>query len=122
ALPSLREQLKEFAFFKSFYNWLYDYGVEDQKRKLRMEVAKGLLALVLDEQRFPLLKEWLEFMEVRPAAVATLEIPAATLRPQTLKDEYFRKDTWRLLLDFGRNVNPDLSNYDGGDDSTSVLL
>ena len=71
----------------------YDWAKEEGQKSLGLEMAIGLWQLLLPG-KFALLDEWCTFLtddrEPRP-------VP---------------KDVWNMLLDFSKEVKPDLSNYD----------
>jgi len=82
------------AFFGPFWTWAYVFNCAEGQKSLTLDVARGLTKMLLRPERFPLVAEWVAFLEQAGAKTAV------------------SKDTWALLLDFGRKVRPDLSNYD----------
>ena len=101
-LGSLRDRLKSDAFFAPFWSWAYVMNCAEGQKSLTLDVAKGLTKLLLTRERFPLVAEWCAFLE-----------HCYALEQADKKDKKaISKDTWALLLDFGRRVRPDLSGYD----------
>ena len=82
------------AFFAPFWTWAYVFNCAEGQKSLTLDVARGLTKLLLRPERFPLVAEWVAFLEQAGPKTAV------------------SKDTWALLLDFGRKIKPDLSNYD----------
>jgi len=78
--------------FKDFYMFCFDYAKEKSQKSLTIEVAIELWKLIL-RTKFGLLDHWVEFMQTGPVKAIS-------------------KDSWQLLLDFSRQINSDLSNYD----------
>jgi len=78
--------------FKDFYMFCFEYAKEKSQKSLPVEVAIELWKLIL-RGRFGLIDNWVEFMQTGPVKAIS-------------------KDSWQLLLDFSRQINSDLSNYD----------
>jgi len=90
--PVWKTDLNQPDKFKDFYMFCFDYAKEKTQKSLTIEVAIELWKLIL-KSRFGLLEHWIEFMQTGPVKGIT-------------------RDTWQLLLDFSRQINSDLSNYD----------
>ncbi|XP_061996414.1 uncharacterized protein LOC133714308 [Rosa rugosa] len=95
ALPSMRSELKDKDKFKEVYNFTFDWAKEKGQKSLQLDTAIGMWQLLFAEMtpKWPYVDQWCEFLEERHK----LAIP---------------KDTWNQLLDFVRNVDPSLSNFD----------
>ena len=93
-LEAQRAKLQSDAFFTPFWTWAYVFNCAEGQKSLTLDVAKGLTKMLLRAERFPLIAEWSAFLDQAGPKTAV------------------SKDTWALLLDFGRKVRPDLSNYD----------
>jgi len=87
-----KAELNQAEKFKDFYMFCFDYAKEKSQKSLTVEVAIELWKLIL-RTRFGLLDYWVEFMQTGPVKAIS-------------------KDSWQLLLDFSRQINSDLSNYD----------
>lgn len=74
------------------YAFTFPFSLEPGHKNLPREAAIALWQLLLPPH-FPLLSDWCRFMEERGPKLVT-------------------RDTWTLLLQFARQIKPDLSNYD----------
>jgi len=92
-LPSWRSELDDNQSFKEFYHFLFECGKTSNQKSLDLETAVVLWRLAL-KTRFKFLEVWIEYLENQQ------------------KGRGISKDTWHLLLDFSRQVNKDMSNYD----------
>lgn len=99
-LPSLRSELSKPAVFTPFWTWAYEYSCEDGQKSIPLDVVKPLTQMLLNAERFPLVEDWIQFLETQTRTVT--------------------KDTWALLLEFGKLVKPDLSNYEASGDAWPV--
>lgn len=100
-LPSLKESLNNEEDFRNFYMFAFDYNKPIEQRSLPIEVARQLFPLLLDG-RFAHIELWNEFLEGRKHAIS--------------------RDTYSLLLDFTRNIDYDLKNFDEENGAWPVLL
>eukprot|EP01114_Cavostelium_apophysatum_P009562 TRINITY_DN2272_c0_g1_i1.p1 TRINITY_DN2272_c0_g1~~TRINITY_DN2272_c0_g1_i1.p1 ORF type:complete len:253 (-),score=59.28 TRINITY_DN2272_c0_g1_i1:36-794(-) len=92
-IPSLRAELSDDRTFREFYHFLFEYGKPTPQSKiLDIDVASELWRMVLKE-KFRHLELWLTY-----------------LQEQSVKA--ISRDTWNLVLEFGKQVNSDMSNYD----------
>lgn len=92
-LEKLRAELWDERIFKNFYLWVFKYAKEGNARSLDAQSAVELWKLIL-EDRFKYLKEWCEFVtEVKKAKTIS-------------------KDTWNQLLEFKKQVQNGIENYD----------
>ncbi|OMJ92129.1 hypothetical protein SteCoe_5117 [Stentor coeruleus] len=80
-LPVLRRELSDPVKFKGIYNFVYGFSRETGMRNLSLESAVQLWRLLLGN-RFPLLENWIGFLEKRE------------------RKYDISKDTWEMLLDF----------------------
>jgi len=93
-LPSLRAEISESHQFKDFYYYMFDYGRGSGNQKcLEMDVAIELWKLTLKE-KFRFLDLWTAYLQ------------------EMHNGRGVTKDTWLLLLEFSKQINADLSNYD----------
>ena len=80
---------------------------------LAPEIAVAYWDLLL-APKFPLAEEWVEFVTVISCFCVLQRSRSAevTLHTQDKHKKAINRDTWNLLLDFLRQTNADLSNYD----------
>lgn len=91
-VPSLRQELQDENSFKDFYAFTFEYGKQDGQKSLSLDVAIELWKLVLSP-RFKFIDSWTNYLrEHHKLAIS--------------------RDTWALLLEFGKTINEDMSNYD----------
>lgn len=91
-LPTLRAELTDEDSFKDFYMFMFEYGKPPAQKSLPLDVAVELWQLVLGN-RFKFIPHWVGY----------------------LKENYklaISRDTWALLLEFGKTVNENMTNYD----------
>jgi len=93
-LPSLRSEIVEIQAFKEFYSFMFDYGKPSNQKCLEAEIAIELWKMLLRE-RFKFLETWISFLLERQADKRGIT-----------------KDTWMLLLEFSKQINKDMTNYD----------
>jgi len=92
-LQSLSSSLASKNTFRDFYGWLFKFLKDDEERKvLEVDPAVEMMQIVLPPH-FPLLKQFVEFLHAS-------------------KQKAISHDVWMLTYEFGRDVKPDLSNYD----------
>jgi hypothetical protein len=93
-LKGWRDELKQEAKFKSFYNFVFDYLRED-KTVLTMEECITVWDMLgFNESRWPMMPKWLEFASQRKSLT---------------------RDTWRLFYSFTHQYPKDLSNFNADD-------
>jgi len=92
-MPQLRKELTEERNFKEFYYFLFEYGKAHGTKILDIDIATELWKVSLKE-RFKFLDLWLNYLQ------------------EQHKGKAISRDTWHLLLEFGKQVNSDMSNYD----------
>jgi DCN1-like protein 3 len=95
-LPEMLEEIRDKDKFKDLYRWTYKFGLDAEtgQRTLPVDMAVSLWQLVFSEKQMPVLKQWLNFLEVHRNVRG---IP---------------KDTWDMFLNFVEAVDDDLSMYD----------
>jgi len=92
-LPAFRAEIVDTQSFKEFYSFMFDYGKPENQKCLELDVAIELWKMLLKD-RFRFLNVWCNFLsENHPGRGIT-------------------KDTWSLLLEFTKQINSDMSNYD----------
>lgn len=91
-LRAAREDMFKKANFDAFYRWCYKFNCEPGQKTLRLEAAVALTPMVLSPAAYPLVPEWIAFLESQAKTVS--------------------RDTWDMILEFFRTIKPDLSNYD----------
>jgi len=93
-VEKLKKDLDNAALFKQFYTWLFTYCTENKRKTIDKAVAIGVWSLTLN--KWPLKNEWIEFL--------------TELEEKHLKA--VSKDLWLQVLEFSREIGPDLSGYD----------
>ena len=85
-----REELKNAAKFKQFYNYVFDY-LKEEKKILVMEEALTVWDMLGFNERWPLFGRWVQYLSDKKSV---------------------SRDTWRLFLSFTEQYPKDLSSYD----------
>jgi hypothetical protein len=85
-----RDELKNSAKFKQFYNYVFDY-LREEKKVLVMEEAVTVWDMLGFSDRWPLFSHWVKFLHDKKSV---------------------SKDTWKLFLNFSEQYPKDLANYD----------
>ncbi|GAB2222864.1 hypothetical protein Droror1_Dr00016994 [Drosera rotundifolia] len=92
-IPYMRNELKDEHKFREIYNFSFAWAKEKGQKSLALDTAIGMWQLLFDERKWPLIEHWCQFLQVR-------------------HNKAISRDTWSQLLEFVRNVDPQLSNYD----------
>jgi len=100
-LDSLRECFSDANTFKSIYRYSFDFAREKDERSIDLETARALLALLLG-RHWPLFPQFNQFLD-------------------RTKYRCVNKDQWFNILEFSRQIEPSLRNYDE-DGAWPVLL
>lgn len=100
-LDSLKACFRDPNVFKSIYRFAFDFTRDKDQRSIDIETARAMLALLLGKN-WPLFPHFNQFLE------------------QT-KYRCVNKDQWFNILEFSRQIEPSLSNYDE-DGAWPVLL
>jgi DCN1-like protein 1/2 len=92
-ITSSRAQLKDDKIFKSFYMYIFDYAKGGDKVKvLDLDFAIVLWTMTIKD-KFKYLDIWIQFLK-------------------DTRNKAIPRDTWGLLLDFAKNINDEINNYD----------
>lgn len=100
-LDSLRSYFADPNSFRSIYRYSFDFAREQTERSIDLETARALLALLLG-------KHWVLF-------------PSFNQFLDKTKYRCINKDQWCNILEFSRQIDSSLSNYDE-DGAWPVLL
>lgn len=100
-LDSLRDCFSDNNTFKSIYRYSFDFAREKDERSIDLETARALLALLLG-RHWPLFPQFNQFLD-------------------KTKYRCVNKDQWFNILEFSRQIDPSLRNYDE-DGAWPVLL
>jgi DCN1-like protein 1/2 len=93
-IPQLRQELNDNVNFRQFYSFSFDFALTENMKILERDNAVEVWKVVFSQgETFQHLPLWLEFLDAQ-------DIKGVT------------KDTWMMLLEFSRTVNPSMSNYD----------
>ncbi|XP_076936237.1 uncharacterized protein LOC143603287 [Bidens hawaiensis] len=92
-IPSMRAELKDDQKFKEIYNFTFAWAKEKGQKSLALDTAIGMWQLLFEENHWPMVNHWCQFLQAR-------------------HNKAISRDTWFQLLEFAKNVDPILSNYD----------
>ena len=92
-LPLMRSEMRDEHKFREIYNFAFGWAKEKGQKSLALDTAIGMWQLLFAEQEWPLVEHWCQFLQAR-------------------HNKAISRDTWSQLLEFARNVDPALSNYD----------
>lgn len=92
-IQSMRSELKDEQKFREIYNFAFGWAKEKGQKSLALDTAIGMWQLLFAEKHWPLVEHWCQFLQAR-------------------HNKAISRDTWSQLLEFSRNVDPTLSNYD----------
>ncbi|KAH0671517.1 hypothetical protein KY290_026870 [Solanum tuberosum] len=92
-LPFMRSEMKDEHKFREIYNFAFSWAKEKGQKSLALDTAIGMWQLLFAEKEWPLVEHWCQFLQAR-------------------HNKAISRDTWSQLLEFARNVDPALSNYD----------
>lgn len=110
-LPAIASEIEGPAEFKKYWEWLYTYhcdvlhGVPQKTASLDTVMAITPLVLAQRGGRFPWLGLWMAFLEGMKGGKRSVT-----------------KDAWRMMLELGAKVKPDLSNYEDGGFAWPTLM
>lgn len=91
-LGYLRSILDNQATFKNIYRYAFDFARDKDQRSMDIDTAKAMLTLLLGKS-WPLFTSFHQYLDQS-------------------KYKVINKDQWCNVLEFSRQVAPDLSNYD----------
>ncbi|KAI3835672.1 hypothetical protein MKX03_015275 [Papaver bracteatum] len=89
----MRNELKDEQKFREIYNFAFGWAKEKGQKSLALDTAIGMWQLLFAEKQWPLVDHWCQFLQAR-------------------HNKAISRDTWSQLLEFARNVDPTLANYD----------
>ncbi|CAM8957773.1 unnamed protein product [Rhodiola kirilowii] len=89
----MRSELKDENKFREIYNFAFGWALEKGQKSLALDTSIGMWQLLFAEKQWPLVDHWCQFLQERHNKAIT-------------------RDTWSQLLEFARNVDPSLTNYD----------
>lgn len=92
-LPFMRSEIRDEHKFREIYNFAFSWAKEKGQKSLALDTAIGMWQLLFAEKQWPLVDHWCQFLQAR-------------------HNKAISRDTWSQLLEFARNVDPALSNYD----------
>jgi len=90
--PTLHNKLSNPTDFKEIYKYTFRFAKDPGARNLKFEMAIPLWEIILKD-KFPYLKDWLEFLDKHP------------------NKSDITKDSWEMLLEFNLQTKGDLSNF-----------
>ncbi|KAK9814215.1 hypothetical protein WJX72_002410 [[Myrmecia] bisecta] len=93
-LPSLRAELRSEGKFKEIYDYAYKFSCEKGQKCVQLDTALAVWRLLFAGRQWPLLDDWCEFLVKH-------------------HNRAISRDTWLQLLDFTKQIKPDMSNFDG---------
>lgn len=94
-IPVFREELANETTFREVYEFAFTFSREtEESRSIDVEIAQGLLELLLHDLEVNFKQEMVEFLENQTSY------------------KVVNKDQWRNILEFCKTTAPDLSNYD----------
>ncbi|KAJ8532675.1 hypothetical protein K7X08_012598 [Anisodus acutangulus] len=92
-LPFMRSEMRDEHKFREIYNFAFSWAKEKGQKSLALDTAIGMWQLLFAEKQWPLVDHWCQFLQAR-------------------HNKAISRDTWSQLLEFAKNVDPALSNYD----------
>ncbi|XP_071725778.1 uncharacterized protein [Rutidosis leptorrhynchoides] len=92
-IPFMRSELKDDQKFKEIYVFAFGWAKEKGQKSLALDTAIGMWQLLFEVKQWPLVEHWCQFLQAR-------------------HNKAISRDTWSQLLEFSRNVDPTISNYD----------
>eukprot|EP00835_Amoeboradix_gromovi_P005749 NODE_576_length_6549_cov_0.390078.p4 type:complete len:195 gc:universal NODE_576_length_6549_cov_0.390078:6315-5731(-) len=106
AIPTIRDKLKDFSFFKSVYLFTFSFGKEEGNRSMSLETSIALWELLfqyLSSDKKARHEDFLKFINIKEKKIKVIS-----------------KDTWNLYLDF-LDIK-DLSKFDLESSSWPLLI
>lgn len=97
-LPQLDPGFLDQSEFLEFYRFVFKFNLEGTKRTIDKETIAMLLPIVIDTNRAPHLNEFIEFLGL-----------------EECKHPHITLDQWTQFLQFEKQMNQDLSNFDDND-------
>ncbi|KAL4332809.1 hypothetical protein GQ457_07G015650 [Hibiscus cannabinus] len=92
-LTYIREELKDEEKYRKIYNFAFGWATEKGEKAMPLETAFEVWPLLFAERKYPLLDHWVQFLQTRHNKAIT-------------------KDVWFQLLEFFKQVQKGLADYD----------
>lgn len=104
-MPFLDSGFLSYEEYRDFFHFTHTFSREGTKKTLEKDMVEALLPIVLDEQRAPHLKCFMEFMAA----------------PESAEFTHISIDSWDSFYVFNRMVPLDLAEFDAGGSWPTIL-
>lgn len=102
-LPRLREMLNHEDTFKDIYQFAFSWGCPAGQKSMPVETAVALWRLLFMAERLPLAHDWCQYIEEN-------------------RKHAISRDEWTLLLEFLRDMDKNLTQYDSENSAWPVVI